>query len=279
VTTPAVVTDAIAALEATWQLGDEEISDAMTLAAKRRQLCSGYWLRWKWPNDEPDAEWIGARKAWNRAVRAFLTGRAVTGYDSPALLAAAAERRDTRVQQLWAPWLGWCAVKDRPKPPTVPVWLSEYLVDAAIDKAHDMAPCVLWYEGTEFEAALRKRGLPVFGGGQDSGRLVELALRCDAGQTPPPVICCSIQAHGTGKNLQAWSQALVAQCPSSGTTWEQCIGRHHRQGQKADTVEVRVLQHLEPLRNSWESALQSARYQRDSLGHPQRILFADIVDE
>ncbi len=275
---PAEVRAALDQLDATWELGDEEISDALTMSRVRRQIASGFYYRWVWPNDIKDEEWLEARRGWRKAVRYFLAGKATTNYDSPALLAAAAERRDARVQKLWAPWETWKAVKHRPEPPTETVWISEYLVDRAIEVAETGGgPCLVYYDSRAIEMAFRRRGLPVYGGGADSGKLVELALAFDAGKAPPPVVCCSIAAQGTGKNLQAWQRMVVAQPPSSGVVWEQLIGRIHRQGQRADQVDVTVMTHLEPFANAWESALRDAEYQQATLQQPQRILFADLV--
>ncbi len=50
-----------------------------------------------------------------------------------------------------------------------------------------------------------------------------------------PVIA-STASHGTGKNLQHFSENYFMQFSRSATTMEQAIGRTHRQGQKADQL-------------------------------------------
>jgi len=278
---PAAVADTLKTLEDTWEIAGNEIADAMTLARVRRQVVSGFYYRWVWPGGVVDKEWLEARSDWQRAVRKLLGGpRATTGLDSPALVAAAAERRDSKVSDLWDRWAAWKAVKRRPEPPVEAVWLSEYLVDAALERAEQRSksePVIVWYESRALEAAFRARGLPVYGAGGDSDKLIELAARFDAGRAPPPIICCSIAAQGTGKNLQSWRQSVVAQPSSSGVTWEQMLGRLHRQGQRADSVQWDVFAHTPAFMDALDAARDSAQYQQSTLKQPQRLLFADIV--
>lgn len=278
---PGIVAETLQTLEDTWEIGGNEIADAMTLARVRRQVASGFWYRWVWPGGVVDKEWLEARSEWQRAVRRLLgSAKATTGLDSPALVAAAAERKDTKVSDLWERWEEWKAVKHRPEPPVEAVWLSEYLVDAAIERAEHRSrsgPVIIWYESRALEAVFRARGLPVFGAGGDSDKLVELASKFDAGKKPPPIICCSIAAQGTGKNLQAWYQSVVSQPSSSGVTWEQLLGRLHRQGQQADSVQWDVFAHVPAFMDAFESAKVSAMYQQSTMRQPQRLLFADVV--
>jgi hypothetical protein len=82
----------------------------------------------------------------------------------------------------------------------------------------------------------------------------------------------SIQAHGTGRNLQMFSRNLVVSCPSAGADWEQLLGRTHRQGQQADEVEYDFFDTFD---HEVKTAVKDAAYIKDILGQDQRLLFAD----
>ena len=88
---PKSVKEQIAHVKKHWEIGGEEITDATTKARVLKQLASGFYYRWAWPNDEPDEEWLEARSNWHREVRQKLS-HASEGLDSPHLLAQAAER-------------------------------------------------------------------------------------------------------------------------------------------------------------------------------------------
>jgi superfamily II DNA or RNA helicase len=88
----------------------------------------------------------------------------------------------------------------------------------------------------------------------------------------------SIRAHGTGKNLQAYSVSLVLTPPGSGATWEQLLGRLHRPGQNADEVLFKVWQHTKELRAAFDQALSDASYIETTLGSKQKLSYANIVD-
>lgn len=274
---PPVVAEAIAKLDDTWCIGEEELDDPMRVADCRRRLVCGYWYRWVWPESGRDEEWLDARSSWARAVRGYLKGRATTGYDSPGLLAAAAARRDARVKSLWPDWDRWCEVKHRPAPPTETVWLDRYLVDWAIAQGNE-SPSVVFYSGKGFEAALREAGCRVYGPGDHAHReLVAHAKRVLDGDEQPTTIYCNVTAHGTGKNLQGWSRMVVAVPPTDGKTWEQMLGRLHRPGQRADTVEVVVAAHAKAFVDTFESASRDARYIDETTGQAQKLVFADVI--
>jgi hypothetical protein len=88
----------------------------------------------------------------------------------------------------------------------------------------------------------------------------------------------SIQAHGTGKNLQKWSDAYVLEPPSGGAAWEQLLGRLHRQGQTADAVIFAVAQHAPAFAHALRSARTDARYIEDVSGNRQKLCYLHEID-
>lgn len=272
--TPDVVLEALKELRRTWRLGTEELEDATAVARSARQLACGFYYVWNWPNNTPDEEWLAARAAWHTTMRTYLNHHARAGLDSPALIASAAARYAEGVGDFsygQREWAAWAAVKDRPKPPTTPIWLDKFLVKDVLlwvaaqrEKQHNG---IIWTEHQAMEQALRAAGLPTFGGGSDSA-----LLHTDAIKTP--FIVASIRAHGTGKNLQAWSRNLITSPPANGTTWEQLLGRTHRPGQLADEVYAEVYLHTPENHQAVESALADARYIETTTNTKQKLLYA-----
>lgn len=258
-----------------WQLGDEEFEDAMTLRAALRQIAAGFYYEWEWPNGEKDYEWLAARRAWHRELREILK-RGKAGMDSPLLVVRAMTRGEIEVEN----WAAWAAVKDRyrPTPPVRTVWVDDYLVDNAAKWAEETGEDgerggILWTEHRALGYRLREKfGFPFFEGGDD------LAL-LDAANDPAsyPVLVCSIAAHGTGKNLQARSRMLVLEPPANGVAWEQLLGRLHRPGQAADTVDVGVFVHTEEYQRAFDQALADASFIEQTQGQRQKLLYATKV--
>jgi hypothetical protein len=271
---PAIVELKLAHLRATWSIGEEELMDAMVLHRVARQIAAGFYYQWVWP-DGVDHEWKDARAAWHSEVRSYLRHRSRPGMDSPALLQHAAEEGEWNSET----WPAWEAVKSRPAPPVEAVWLDDFLIKDVVRWAAERSADgrrgghggIVWYEHNAIGEALA-RYLPTFGEGeQASGDLLK------ADPDTHPAIACSIKAHGTGKNLQAWSRSLVVTPPANGKTWEQLLGRTHRPGQAADRVEVEVYLYTPELRSAFESAEASARYIQETQGQQQKLLSADRV--
>ncbi len=279
ITTAPEVLAAIRALEKTWSLEDEEIDSAATMAAKAREMSCGFYYVWDWPNGIVDREWVDARKQWNKAVRETLAHRSRPGLDSPMLVANATMRG--QLPHIAREWEAWAAVKERPQPPTKPIWISDFLMKdieawAAWARKSEDSNGIIWYGHGAVEAWLRANtDIPVFGAGS-SAELVALAAEETRRHD---VIACSVHVHRRGKNLQhLWSQNYVTYCMANGEAWEQCMGRTHRKGQPADVVTFDVALHTPAVRAAWDAALGSARYIEDtSPAGPQKLNYATKV--
>jgi hypothetical protein len=245
-----------------------ELESPTDAARVAKTLALGYWLRWAWPGGTPDLEWLAARNAWNREVRAFLGAGGGPGMDSPGLVAAAHERGHFVTTALARAWAAWAPVRHRPPPPVVPVFdsqaldqLARYVRDWALP-----AGGIVWIPSPHLGAELAARaGLPWFPAGTDPS-----TSRAGA-------ILASQQAHGVGKNLQHWARNLVLVPPASGKSWEQLLGRTHRPGQRADTVEVTACLHHGALRNAFETAQREAVYIQQVTGNVQKLCLATVV--
>lgn len=280
---PSTVNDALQKLRFKWEIGGEELTDALAVSRVGRQLASGFYYKWVWPKEirpdgTPDNEWLEARAAWHKEVREIIK-LSRKGLDSPFLVTKAV--LDGKYQS--DAYQAWHVLKDRyaayPNglPPRESVWLSEFVVDAAIAWAEKHAtkaqPAIIWYQWQELGEKIAARGkFPFFGGGPTASR--DLAL-VDVKKTP--VIVASIKAHGTGKNLQAFSQNLIVNTPSAGAEWEQLLARTHRPGQEADEVSGYVLLHTLETSDAFATALNDARYIEQTQGQKQKLNYARRV--
>lgn len=264
---PAVSAE-VARLYETWQIGEEELADPMSLMRVARQLVCGFHYLWQWPNDVRDTEWLMARRAWHRKMRQYLQHHSTPGMDSPFLLAKAVQ--DGRWPDAWDEWQAWDAVRSRPEPLTVPKWISPFMIKDILlwveERQKQKENGIVFYEHAAVGEALHKISkLPLYGAGADASQ---------TSVQKEPIIICSIKAQGTGKNLQAWNRMLITTPPSNGLTFEQLIGRLHRPGQEADEVVIDVYMHCEEFRRAIENSKRDAQYLQDTQGTPQKLLIA-----
>lgn len=252
----------------TWSLPTgENFDSALSYWRAMTQLACGFYYRWIWPNGEPEdvrREWMDARREWNSEVRDYLQKRASAGMDSPGLLAEAA------ASGKWASaaWARWAAVKDSATPATEPVWISDCIVQEAVQWGRNNVG-IIWYAHDAFGQAVAKAGgFPLCGGGHDTGIEKE-----DGSRT----IVASIDAHGTGKQLHMFSRALVTTPPGSNEGWEQLLGRLHRPGQVADEVNFDVYQHTIELQEAFTRARDEAPFVAGVLDVRPRLTYATII--
>lgn len=246
------------------------------------QLSFGFYYTWDWPDGIINSDWRDRRCQWNRFVNKELSDSSDENYDSMALV------RDHIIAQLeedpslvatsdlhWA-WADWahkiCPLHnvpfvEVPEPPRKPVWVDPYAIDEVIRLANESAvPTIFWYQSEAVETALRSTGMPVYGKGEQIPR------------DNPHTCAASLLVHGTGLNLQAWHRMVVVEVPSSGSRWEQLIGRMHRQNQTHD-VEVVVFQHTDVLKKSFAHAMGRAAYMEQTQGQAQKLLIAEVINE
>ena len=283
----------------------EEAIDKLEVARWVRQVASGFFYRWRFPRGETPEQiekWRAARKAWRREIRTELSNPR-ENYDSPGNVTRAAIRwfegyhftdPVTNERKFFPPhtsrgplptlaanaWLAWKEVHKTVEPQTEAVWISDWLVHDAIEWA-SKAPGIVWVEHDECMARARqiakakRLDFGFYGGGKEASVQI-------IGERGKRSIFASIKAHGEGKNLQhAFFRNLVLHSPSNGKTWEQLLGRTHREGQPAAEVTCAIYRYHEELRADFDAASNHARYIEQTIRSPQRLNFASKswVDE
>jgi hypothetical protein len=283
---PDVVKQALTDLRTSWTRPDgEEIADAIRFSAIARQLASGFYYRWVWPDGVADQEWLEARAEWFRELRKLLR-TAPEGRDSPYLMSLAAARGEITPQS----WGAWAAVKGRwkieealarrpsdGKPGIVGlevVWLSDFLVRDVVEWAKQNEPSIIWYRDRCMGPAVAGMGgFPLYGPGSNASRALLGELRNATTRT----VVLNQASHGTGKNLVKWSNQLFTYTASSATEWEQNLGRTHRPGQTADAVTATLYRHTSEVCAAFETAMNRARFIAETKGQRMKILFCDKV--
>lgn len=267
------VLTALAKLEQEWAWDGEEFTNALDISRLQRQLAQGYFWRAVWPGGIPDREWIEKRNAWQRAIRQRLSHQNRVGQDSPALLEAMAEAGSWTCQE----WADWLTVRDRPEPKRQWVEVSQYLIDLAMVWVASTQAGIIWVNTPVLGRWLEARGIKYYGEGQDKelNAHAETSLHAlQSNRQAPITIACSVQAHGTGKNLQAWRNNLFLFPMSQGPLFEQAIGRTHRPGQLHALVCADVLLPSLGAINAWAQANLDALMAYETAGLPQKLLEA-----
>ena len=263
-TLPVVVKEAFHKLRGDWKLpDDEEISDGMLAAKAAKELALGFYYRW---NPWPPEDWVEARREWCQFVRRTLS-RNKLNLDTEEQVKNAVMEGLYPSEKLKA----WLAVKDTFEINVEAVWLSDFAVDAAVDWARKRKG-IVWVHHSAFGKRLEKKsGIPYYGEGgfSSDGKFIENH------PVGTPLIA-SIKANKEGKNLQGWARNLVCHPPSSGSWWEQMIGRTHRDGQQAALVTFEMFASCIEHYQAFERACGDAMYTQDSTPMVQKLLYADI---
>ena len=274
---PDIIVSAFDEMRSTWETpGGDLITSGIEFAAHIAELINGFYYRWKWPDGIVDYEWLDARKAWRKFVRETIkkSGTAAVGnyyYDTEQQVASAAS-----TGRLVCPddeYRKWTAIRKRSNPETEAVWLSEYMVDLAVEwiktphKPHEAG--IVWTEHRALLEKIRERIAPLGFRGYGAGEqdIIHETKSCVA----------SIDAHGEGKNLQQHhARMLYLTVPASPKTWEQSLGRCHRQGVVADEVEVEVILACVEMWLAFERARRAANYIEQTTGQKQRLNYVPI---
>ena len=259
------IDEALEDLRDMWRTpGGEEITDAVDYWRKAREIALGFYYEWDW--EEPNQEWLSARREWRRYVRRITQRN--PRHDTEMLVTLACERGELNSRE----YREWIMVKGDANPKTRTVWCSDsVLLDAvSLAKGRDT---ILWFEQRAVGDRLKQlTDWPVFQGGTEANNLLSAHVRRVGG----PCVA-SIRAHGIGVNLQAFNDGILLTPPSSGSTWEQLLGRTHRSGQVADEVTMTVYQHTREFQGAFERAVQNAMYIEESTGQEQKLNYASIA--
>jgi hypothetical protein len=246
------------------------IADGIAMWRHARTLGLGFEYRW---NPQPPDEWLEARRSWAKFCRGVLKYNR-RGLDSEAQVAMAVDRGlydDAGALRRWRD------IKDTFEPHTEAVWFSTEALETAEAWLEENSG-IVWVEHVEFGRELARRtGLPFFASqGRDITGPAGRPGTSVEDHPPGQSMICSVQSNAEGRNLQGWATNLVMAAPPNGATWEQLLGRTHRDGQEAEEVSVHVFT------GAWEhvagfyQARRDARFTQDTTGQAQKLVYADL---
>jgi hypothetical protein len=242
----------------TWETpAGDPFSEAPRHWAHQCEVGNGFWYEW---TEKPPARWMAARKEFHAWVRSVLANSRT--HDSMLQV--------TKAHPKHPALLAWRAVKDTFKPVTVAKWFTHDILDRSNEWLCENDRGLVWVNHKEvgFELA-RLSGLPYFGaqGRTSDGRSI-------MDYEGPAIV--SARAVGDGFNLQYnWDKNLILNCDPNGKTWEQVMGRTHRQGQAADEVTYEVVCTTIEQTAGVRQAMADAERSHDLL-HPQKLCLADV---
>ena len=262
---PAPVTEQhFSHVRTTWSTPDGwDFKEAIELRRYLRELALGFHSIW---DPRPPPEWLAARKAWSVFVRGVLSNS--RSLDTPLQVANVVDAGRLEDDGAHA---AWRAIEKTFTIQPKPVWHDDSALQAAATWM-EREKGIVWTEHVFFAKKLAQMtGAAYYGadGLDESGSSITYVK-------PGRGIIASIQANGTGRNLQMFSSNLFASCPSGPSQMEQTIGRTHRDGQEADEVIVDILLGCAEHAEAFSRALAGARAAADTLGHDQKLLLADL---
>lgn len=217
----------------------------------------------------PPEEWLGPRREWAKFVRDVLSDSRTLDTEKQVALACAAGQLRTREFHAWR------SVRESFDAYQLAVWHDDSALKVCEEWAKKAENGIIWAEHRFFARELAKRtGLPYFGlGGLNSKGE---AIDDSSSMAKYPVVIASISSNATGRNLQRYNDNLVVSVPTNGMTWEQMLGRTHRDGQQADTVNVDVFLGCREHYEAIPRAIRQAEAIRDTVGEEQKLLLCDV---
>lgn len=221
-----------------------------------------------------------ANQEYLSLLRDFIQNLAKPGLDTPFLIAGDMYRnKNANVpQELYEAWAYKEALDfaGRPERDEKCVRVCDYKIRDAVEWAKTVPQgqgALIWYYHQEIGRwlyqELHKAGADV--------------LHCPAGpqhnvtiikpENKHKIVVATWEAHGTGKNLQHFQHQMVVQWPRGASDAEQLIGRTHRQGQKADSLTVRMNNTTEFDDLNFAACLNDALYIQQSTGVKQKVIY------
>lgn len=247
-----------------WETPDGwALSQAVDVWRHAQELALGFHYVW---DPRPPIEWLEARRHWAKFVREVLSHSRTL--DTEFQVANACERGELDP----AAYLPWRNVRNTFQVRQRPIWHDTSALELCADWMRRQRAGIVWVAHSFFGHELSHiTGIPYFGeqGLSDKGEPIEKA------DSRKPVIA-SIRANSTGRNLQAWNKNLLTCPPTGAPSWEQLIGRTHRDGQTADEVTFDVLLGCRENWNALDRALAITRATSQTMGAGAKLLLADL---
>lgn len=250
------------------------LSQAVDVWRTARELALG--LHYVW-DPRPPREWLEARKAWAKFVRDQIVAhsRGENALDSELMVVNHIDKTEhvtEAVREGRALLAEWRRISPTFTINSVPRWHDDSALNVCSDWMHKHKG-IVWCRHTFFAQELERRmGRGCYYGPGGLNCREQSIMDEDASR---PIIA-SVAACSAGFNLQRFHENLITSCFTAADEAEQLIGRTHRDGQEADTVEVDILVGCAEHWDGFDGAMSRARMTNQMLGQSQKLLLADV---
>jgi superfamily II DNA helicase RecQ len=184
-------------------------------------------------------------------------------------------------QDVYDLWRDWHALdfEGCPDRDSTSIRVCDYKIQAAVKWAKEVASRgeggIIWVMHQEIGVwcyeELVKAGIPATH--CPAGDQYNKLLTAEDQPLAKTINVCSTTAHGTGKNLQYFQNTYHLQWPRSDILAEQCLGRTHRQGQKADELVVTLNTTNEFDQLNFAACLIDSLYIHQTTGNVQKLIY------
>ena len=268
---------AIRELRESWDTPDgEPVEDGPSMWRHARELALGFYQVW---DPRAPRDWREARRAWFCDCRELLSVNR-RNLDSADQLVRYMDANPGEYPAAERTLCAWREIEPTFKPRSVPVWISDHVLDWIADRARslvaDAGPVLIWTERPAAGVRLAaKIGAHYYGEGgvsTSNGQPVE----AHRPGTHGPIAVLAMEPNSRGRNLQAWwSRSIVLDVTKSARRLEQLIGRTHRPGQQAPRVVFDFLIGVREDVDAMHTARARAERAQVLTGQPQKILHAN----
>lgn len=289
----------------------DEIEEGFHKWRYLNELTAGFYYNLRWPTIEeleskglsPDEakvylalaiEHHEAHQLFSRELRRWIQYQGCPGMDTPLLVTSNMSNHQDRDvgKRLYTLWHEARDLKFEGMPERIsePIRICDYKIQHAVRWAEQhvrstrgKAGALIWYHhramGVWLAEALEAAGVPSLWCPSNSVRQGMNDIVREAGEGKGPnkhkVLVVAMGGHGTGKNLQhGFQHQLFAQMPRQADTFEQVLGRTHRNGQQADELNPAMMNTTEfDHQNLWACLIDSL-YIHQTTGSRQKAIYA-----
>jgi hypothetical protein len=218
-------------------------------------------------------------------LRAFLKDSSRSGLDTPKLVGQDMHNHGAAnvPRKMFDCWQRWkeSDFEGRIDRDSKAVRVCPYKIDACVEAVKELIKTargggvIVWYYhqavGAWATEALQAAGIAAVN--CMAGPKWDEYLK-DSAAISGQVLCCSLSAHGTGKNLQhGFDTSYYLQWPRAAKLAAQSVGRTHRTGQVSDEVKVVTCHSSEFDRITFAATLNDSAYVSQTIGR-QNLMYA-----
>jgi hypothetical protein len=259
---PPAVEEAILSMRVSYETPDGHPFELpMDLWRHCRELQCGFYYRW---NPRPPPEYLTARTEWNKFKNDKLKHSRT--YHTPGHLVQGIMKGAVDDGGLYAEWK---RVSESYEYMLEPVWIDDAMLKYAAKWLKGRKRGLVWAEHQCFGQRLSEMtGVPYF---REKGMCGSKFIEDHEG---PAIV--SIKACGEGLNLQhKWSENLYVSPMSTCDSWEQTLGRTHRDGQPEDEVTAEAVMMCTESYSSMVYAIRRAEFTQQTTLTPQKLVYAN----